>query len=190
MYGSYNSLDGQFSTDAGNLKKITLAVERELLGIDTQQMCATGLRYRVNVHSRFSIAENKGYTTSKMIRKDSSGSDILVKGPYASTVEEAIAGLETDLGYKILQKAAEPEKAADSEWRLKPLTKATGESGRDEPELPCSTWAGVNVSLVSEDDLAREKAYKEAEGEEGQCHGEYAPIIEGPGFLAGFLGRR
>ena len=149
-------------------------------------MYVTGFRYRVNVHARFSTAENKGFTTSKMIRHDSSGSDIRVKGPYALSVEGAIKALETDLWRKILQKVAEPEKATDSDWTMNPLTKATDGARGDEPDFPCTTWAGVNVSIVPQDDHSGDEADEEAE-EEGRCDGEYVQLIDQAGFFAGIL---
>ena len=121
-----------------------------------------------------------------MIRQDNSGSDIYVKGPYARSVEAAIEGLDKYLGFKILQKAAESGEAQVLDWASIPPTKATDEASGDEPGLPCTTWAGVNVSVVTQDDLARE----EAEEEEGQCRGEYVQRINQAGFLAGLFGPR
>ena len=135
--------------NVASLAKITLVVERELRGLNVLQMSGSDFVYRVNVHSHFTTSAEKGATTTQILNKDDSGSKILIKGRYARTVVEAVSALEADLVRKLRAKIADLEKVADTTWLVNVLEVPAEEELRGEPDLPCTTWAGVNVGLVS-----------------------------------------
>jgi len=139
--------DNALTVNQTDLDKLTLVVERECRGIDIQTMRGSNFQYRVNVHSHFTAASEKGASMAKILMKDNSGSSVLVKGPYAPTVDKAIMALEADLVRKLQTISAEPAKAADKQWLLAPLKKAVDEADGNEPGLPNTTWAGVNISV-------------------------------------------
>ena len=159
---------GELMINHTSLQQVTLVVEREVRAINIQQVRGTDFRYRVNVHSHFHTASEKGATTSKILMNDQSGSRVLVKGPYAPTVEAAVSVLERDLAQKLQESIAKPENAADQSWVLGPLTKATGGADGEESRLPCTTWAGVNVEVETQ-----EVAHSKATGTAPACGGEY-----------------
>lgn len=163
--------ESTITIDAASLDKLTLAVERELRAINVQQMRATEFRYRVNIHSHFNAPDMKGATTNKILYHDTNGSRILIKGPYATSVDAAISVLEAELLRKLQERSVDPEKAADQDWMVNVLNDG---AKYDEPGMPCATWAAVNFSVVSQV-VAEEKAAED----ETMCHGDYVQTMGG-----------
>ncbi|KAL8726385.1 MAG: hypothetical protein Q9166_006736 [cf. Caloplaca sp. 2 TL-2023] len=130
-------------------------------------MPPTDFLYRANIHSHFSIANGRGGSMTKIYTRDSGGSSVLITSPYADTLDAAIAALETDLVIKLREINAEPEKAAETDWVLKPLVQ---KGGGFRPAMPCLAWAGVNVRVVP-----REVAENEAKEDEEEIPACGAP---------------
>ncbi|KAI4262774.1 MAG: hypothetical protein L6R42_002053 [Xanthoria sp. 1 TBL-2021] len=139
----------------------TLVVGRELRGLDMQQMRGTDFRYVMKVHSHFTTARKIGASKLKIKMSDSSGSSLLIHGPYASTVEAAIAALESDLVSKLRYISAEPGKAAHRGWFSKAPTQGIGGGP---PGLRCTTGPGFNVKVVAPDVANKEAAEAEEKG--------------------------
>jgi hypothetical protein len=156
---------GIFSTD---LNVLTLAVERELRMF--RPTADSEFTYRVNVHSRFTISSAKGSTTHKIMEDDESGSKILLKGPFASNIADAVAALEAELVRKIEDRMAKPAKGRDRMWMLDPLPGEDGEPGDGGPPGQIATWAGLNVRVMRKEEV---DGIERVNGDQISCEGGF-----------------
>ncbi|KAF1965656.1 hypothetical protein BU23DRAFT_604071 [Bimuria novae-zelandiae CBS 107.79] len=129
-----------------DFSRVTIVVKKELcINKQTTSKAVSTYVYRVSVYTHISAASNN---TLNLLRRDISGSQVLIKGPYVTDLEGTTTGLESDLVPKLLLKRVNPQRLGSAKRLLErwhqPLINGMIE---DAPKIPVATWAAVNVSV-------------------------------------------
>jgi len=122
----------------------TIVVEKQAERSDADRVDSQfrTYRYRVNVETRFDGSDGKGPTTEQRMAgaKDS----IILKGPYAPSIEKAIEGFLDDVTAKALGYGS-GQTPTGKPWDKEPVIGAVGNVKSAEMSTLNEAWTAYNV---------------------------------------------